>query len=159
MCGFQPANLSILSAKHLKIELKEHNRLRQERWQMEANALNVEDVSYAAKVGRVSIELFQHLAAKLMLRKPHTNDIQTFIDANFKSYLNTIYRNRNAAESPARQLADINRRSFHERCRTLSSNGPAITRVQYFIGWHWILRSQILSQIIGNSRRQTHLES
>lgn len=101
MCNNRSAPLHMLSAEYLKVKLNDDFRLDQKHWKKEKSLLKMQDINYAAKVGRATIGLFEKFKEKLMCDKPQTNDLQAFIDANVKPSLNKIYRyqKKNADEN------------------------------------------------------------
>lgn len=123
MCDLQPAELSVLSVKHLNIKLKDYHRLQHERWQKEKRFLRVENINYAAKVGRVTIELFVKFEEKFRCDKPDATDFQTFIESNLKQNLNKNYRRlkKPDEEIPTKELGEIDVHviSDAEKCRTI----------------------------------------
>lgn len=96
MCNHRPNKLSGLAKVHLKIQLSEHLRLNQRFWRDRTVNLDVRNIDYAAKIARVTIELFKKFENELMSKElPNTlNSVKAFISEYCKPHLNQVYPNQ-----------------------------------------------------------------
>lgn len=109
-CNYRPNKLSGLSKEHLKIQLSEHIRMEQRRWRDRTINLDVRNIDYAAKIARVTIELFKKFENELMSKeRPNTsNGVQSFISEYCKPHLNQVYPNQMKKEIIKQTIETVN---------------------------------------------------